>query len=868
MTLTEKEDTSGVVVTTEFLPDHGLYDDIREKKVDVVVTETEGLMIHSYEHIIERIKSSGDMDDLLSEDADFVIEKLQSMDPAEALEVLAAAIDYHSNDINFPAATMAKIQRLVQGVEAYDEGEVVYDLDIRLEASMIKYYSPYPEVRSVVGPLDDPTIPVETFRVYLVAMVWVVIGAFVNQIMTYRRPSISLSSQVIQILIFPCGRFMQYVLPKKKIGFGRYKVDLNPGPWSFKEQVFCSIIVNCAATASIFNSYMPTMRLEMFYNQSWMNYSYSVLMGLAVQFFGFGMSGCLRRWAIYPTKAVWPTVLPVLQLNRTLLIPETKRNINGWTISKYRLFYILLLCSLVYLFLPDFLFKALSTFNWMTWIAPNNKNLAYVTGSLIGVGFNPIPTFDWSVVNYSRPLVVPFFSTANPFFGSVLGGLIVLICYYTNYKYSAYLPPNTSTVYDRFGNSYNTSRILTVDQQFNVTAYRDYSPPYISAGQNMYQATAYTIYTFAFVYVFASEWHTMVEALKGFYHGLRYRTGSNYDRYSDPMSTHMRNYKEVPDWWYLALLIASIGVGIAAVGAPAFPTQTPVYVVVVAVVVAVGLLIPFIVLYSTTGYFMSINNLGTILGGYLQPGNGLACIYTRTFAFGVDEQSELVVGDLKMAHYAKIPPRAVFRGQFIGTLIMIFVTSGVVEILVGMEDFCSFQNKSKFVCTFAHTLYADSLLMGVIGPARTFGELYPMFKWAFLIGACMAPPVFLIRKRFLRYLRFFHPVLFMGGLLRYGSTYNLSYYLPGFYASTAFMWYAKTRYLAWWSKYNYIISSGMAAGVAFGSILIFLALQLHPVKLEWWGNTVQDAGIDGDGSVPLMDLPEQGWFGLPPGSWQ
>lgn len=40
----------------------------------------------------------------------------------------------------------------------------------------------------------------------------------------------------------------------------------------------------------------------------------------------------------------------------------------------------------VYYWLPGYLFTALSTFNWMTWIAPNNLTLAILTGSSLGLG--------------------------------------------------------------------------------------------------------------------------------------------------------------------------------------------------------------------------------------------------------------------------------------------------------------------------------------------------------------------------------------------------------------------------------------------------------------------------------------------------
>ena len=69
-------------------------------------------------------------------------------------------------------------------------------------------------------------------------------------------------------------------------------------------------------------------------------------------------------------------------------------------------------CLILYFWIPDYLFQALSTFNWMTWIKPDNQNLAVITGSVGGLGLNPITTFDWNYFSSMlQPLQVPFLSS-------------------------------------------------------------------------------------------------------------------------------------------------------------------------------------------------------------------------------------------------------------------------------------------------------------------------------------------------------------------------------------------------------------------------------------------------------------------------
>jgi hypothetical protein len=59
----------------------------------------------------------------------------------------------------------------------------------------------------------------------------------------------------------------------------------------------------------------------------------------------------------------------------------------------------------LYFWLPDFLFTALSEFNWIISIAPNNANVVVLTSMSNGLGFNPISTFDWNAATQSYAAV-------------------------------------------------------------------------------------------------------------------------------------------------------------------------------------------------------------------------------------------------------------------------------------------------------------------------------------------------------------------------------------------------------------------------------------------------------------------------------
>jgi hypothetical protein len=126
---------------------------------------------------------------------------------------------------------------------------------------------------------------------------------------------------------------------------------------------------------------------------------WQLLTTLATQFIGYGTAGLARRFLVYPAAMIWPSCLAQIAVNKALHHDEGRdQPINGWRITRYKLF---LLCTggmFLYYWLPGYIFQALSIFNWMTWISPQNLNLALVTGSLCGMGLNPLPTFDWNIM--------------------------------------------------------------------------------------------------------------------------------------------------------------------------------------------------------------------------------------------------------------------------------------------------------------------------------------------------------------------------------------------------------------------------------------------------------------------------------------
>jgi hypothetical protein len=194
----------------------------------------------------------GRADDLGAEptpDFLYILDKIVNMAEEEAMEILVNAIEYHKNDPNFPGPAMEKIKLLVQGPKANNMERADYDFELKAEAAIIHYHSPYPEVRSVTDPFDDPTIPVETFRAYFLGMCWMGGVTALNTFFSPRQPGISINSTVMQLLLAPCGQFLAKVLPDWGFTVWGTRHSLNPGPWSYKEQMFATVLFTVANNA-------------------------------------------------------------------------------------------------------------------------------------------------------------------------------------------------------------------------------------------------------------------------------------------------------------------------------------------------------------------------------------------------------------------------------------------------------------------------------------------------------------------------------------------------------------------------------------------------------------------------------------------
>lgn len=408
------------------------------------------------------------------------------------------------------------------------------------------------------------------------------------------------------------------------------RFSLNPGPWNIKEHVLVYIMANVA----VGNPYAlnAIVVAEVYYNIK-LGFWFNLVTTLATQLTGFGLAGLCRRFLVWPASMVWPQNLVACALLNTLHAEEDSGDgesvidgINGAsaaadgvvgatganvgvtganatgnptggkrkkTLSRYKYYLLASLASFVFFFLPGFVFMALSVFSWVCWIWRRNVVVNQLFGSYSGLGMSVL-TFDWTQISWiGSPLMVPWWAECHVFAGFVLFFWILTpVLYYTNVWNLSYFPISANEPYDRFGNEYNITRIMTPSNQFNLTAYEEYSPLYLPATYAITYLLAFTLSTCVIV-------HTLL------YHGRSLLNGvKNLKVERDDIHAKlMRSYPEVPDWWYACVFAAFFGLAIVA--AEVWHTGVPVWALLISVALPVIYVLPSGFIFAMTGQGVS-----------------------------------------------------------------------------------------------------------------------------------------------------------------------------------------------------------------------------------------------------------------------
>ena len=626
----------------------------------------------------------------------------------------------------------------------------------------------------------------------------------------FRTNPLTIGILVAQLLAYPLGKLMAKILPA-----GR----LNPGPFNVKEHVLITLCANCAGSSAYAVDIIVIQKV--FYFEDF-GFLANFLLILTTQMLGYGMAGVLRRYLVYPAAMIWPANLVQVALFNTLHKDEDLAP-GQW--SRYKFFMVATICMFVYHWIPNYLFSALGTFAWICWINPQNHVLAQITGSN-GLGFGTM-IFDWNVlVSFlTSPLIVPWWAQVNIAVGFVLlTWILVPICYYSNVWEAKHFPIYSNKLFTRDGNKYDVSAILTHDV-LNEAKYEAYGPLRLS----VFFALTYGV---GFAGLASMITHTWLYHR----HKLLAQWRQSREHSEDIHHRLMQAYPEVPDWWYLIIFITMTIVAI--VTCEVWNYKLPWWGVLLAIALAAFFSLPVGLIQAVTNQQPGLNIITEYVIGYALPGRPIANVTFKTLGYISMNQALTFVGDLKLGHYMKVPPRAMFWTQCVGTVIAGLVNLVTANWLLASQDNICHEESKDFKCPSAGTFYSASVIWGVISPNRMFGptSIYNAINYFFLIGFFLPIPFYFLQKRFPNtWMERIHiPVLLAAtGMMPPAKPFNYPMWIAvGF----IFQYFVRRRYATWHMRFTYVMSAAFDSGSAFAVLLCFFIFGMRGVEVEWWGN--------------------------------
>ncbi|KAG0223918.1 hypothetical protein BGW42_005446 [Actinomortierella wolfii] len=485
---------------------------------------------------------------------------------------------------------------------------------------------------------------------------------------------------VVSLVSLPIGNLMARTFSTKKFRVFGYEFSFNPGPFNIKEHALIGTAVACSSGTAYAVDIVILQRK--YYNDD-QGFLAGFLLILTTQITGFSLAGVLRKFLVKPAHMIWPANLVTVALFRTLH-EQKSEDCSGYYKGPSRMRYFALVTtgSFVWYWFPNYIFPALTALSVLCWIKPDNVVLAQLTGSS-GLGIGTI-SLDWaSSTSALAPLVTPWWAQVNILVGFIIIAWIVApIAYYSNLWNSKMFPILTADLFRDDGTPYDKSMVMT-DNVLDPAKYEAYGP----LRMDSFFALTYGI---GFAGLTATLTHVAL------YHGEQIRrqwraalasisSSSSSSMASAPSidadihSQMMKEYKEVPQWWYGALFLISLALSILTVVRWHY---LPWYYLILSLVIAFVFALPVGVVQAVTNQQPGLNVITEYVIGYLMPGHPIANVTFKAYGYITNVQALQFTQDLKLGHYMKIPPRIMFWVQIISSIIAGLVNLATTDWLL------------------------------------------------------------------------------------------------------------------------------------------------------------------------------------------
>ncbi|OVA19756.1 Oligopeptide transporter [Macleaya cordata] len=700
--------------------------------------------------------------------------------------------------------------------------------------------SPIEQVRLTVPITDDPTLPVITFRTWVLGPISCIIEAFTQQYFSYRQYGMSIPPQCFRMLHLPIGRFMAATLPTKpvRIPWTKWTLSMNPGPFNIKEHVLISVFT----TSGLDNPFGLDLLMmsKIFYKKN-MNIILCLLLTFTTQVSGYGFAGIFMKFLVDSPLMWWPLCLVDVAVFRALHEEELRPKGH---LTRLQFLLLTAISSFAYSVVPNYFFPSIGALSVVCWIWKDSVLAQQIGSGRFGLGIGSV-ALDWIAMGgaIGNPLAIPTFAVVNLLIGFILFLYIVTpIAYWSNSYNAKRFPFSAYDLLDFDGQIYNTSRIVNErDLSFNQNEYREYSKIYMSTLSIYSYGFSFAVITSVLTDFLLSHGRDSWRQLKKAYKGK--------DQFSDVHNRLMKKYSSIPQWWFYMILVSTIGVSFYTSEGFGKQTQLPYWGVLLAYLMVFILILPFGVLQATTGQTMNVNEISQMIMGYVYPGKPLANLAFRAYGVSTMAHAHSFLSDFKLAHYMKIPPKSMFFIQVIGTILSTCTSFAAAFWLLSTVDNICDVNKlpvgSPRTCPDHRFYFSSNIIWGLVGPSRVFAPngLYSGMYYFFGIGIVATLVAWIFSHRLFpktKWIGLVNVPMILTAPTMFPTLGAVNYW-SAFMVAIFFNYYVYRKYKGWWAKYNYLLAYALDMGVAFMFLLLSFTLQPNGIYgVQWWGLDVND----------------------------
>ncbi|KAJ6256139.1 hypothetical protein Dda_8974 [Drechslerella dactyloides] len=694
---------------------------------------------------------------------------------------------------------------------------------------------------------DDPTESPYTFRAFVVGLGLATFGAVIAEIFYFKPQTVLVSTVFLQIIAYVLGEAMALIPPWGPIG--RF---LNPGPWNQKEHIFATIIGSSAAVCALATEQLAVQNL--YYDES-PNAASSIFLLFSSQCLGYGFAGFMRKPFVYPTKMLWPTVLPNASLFQALHFDKV--------LAKKRLKVFWWVCGavIVWEIVPQYMFPLTVGISILCLANQHSAVFTHLFGGSNGnEGLGLLSwCMDWQYVGTDQ-FVIPMNTLVNQLIGYIGCVALTIGAYYSNVWNAKSFPFLAQALFSADGTVYEQTKILGADYQVDPVKLEEYGLPWFATSNALSLLVMNMGVTAGIVHIICWHWDDIKDLFiwatpSGFRNivakvrvegGLKFwQKSHNVEKTSgtesDPHFEAMRAYKETPTWWYMCILIMAIAIGLVCTYQQ--KTGLPWWGFLVSCLLSFVLCIFYAPIYGITGFYYKPVTAVQMIGGYLIPGRPVANMMFTLYGANSMVQGISMLGDLKLSQYAKLPPRATFIAQVLGTLVGAILNWVMMNSIVKnqREILLSVEGSSVWSGQNVQNYNAQAVAWGGAGN-QLFGRgsTYQMIPIGLALGIFAPLPFWIGHKFFpklrLDYINTFIICTWMGWLSVGINSSLLPYFFFGFLAQ----FYLRRYRAVLFAKYNLIVTAAIAGGVQIIVFILTFAVlggagPVHPFP-TWWGN--------------------------------